>query len=381
MSFRKIENDIKSGALNRPAPVLLFGEEGFLVDHYEKKLTALFSGAEPGGDGSTDTSDAKTHGGDNSTDAGERGATTSLNDLDISVFHGDEAGDDAIMAALDTFPMLLPARTVIVRSHPGLSSQGAATSDGGGKKPKNSLADYVKQMPQSSRLILSSGSVNKTRALYKAVSKHGSVYEFSRLDETDLHNFVRTRFKRIGAEITPGVLDAFIFATGYLEKDSDKDLFTIENDVYKLASFVIADGRKAIDHPDIEECLEGVLRTDVFAMLDAISTGRKAEAINLLENSLADGESGFRLLSLFTGHFEIMLGYRELSAIGHSTKEITQILGERSDWRVKKLGGFAGRFETSKLRDILRRLYEVEKQIKTGNLPERLALTVLLAEI
>ena len=361
MSFRKIENDIKTGEIDKPIPVLLFGEERFLIDHYEKRLIALFSG--------------------NLEDDASSEATAALNELDISVFYGDEANDDAIMAALDTFPLILPSRIVIVRSHPGLSGQGASGSVEGERKPKNALADYTKQIPQTSRLILSSSNVNKTRALYKSISKFGNAYEFSRLDEVDLQNFVRKRFKKMGADIPPDVLEAFIFATGYLEKDSVLDLFTVENDVYKLASFAISEGRNSISHPDIEECLEGVLRTDVFAMLDAISTGKKAEAINLLENSLAGGESVFRLLSLFTGHIEIMLAFVELSDKGNTPKEIAQVLGERSDWRVKKLGGFARRFKVEKLMAILRRLYEVEKLIKSGDLPERLALTILLAEI
>ena len=127
--------------------------------------------------------------------------------------------------------------------------------------------------------------------------------------------------------------------------------------------------------------MPGILRTDVFAMLDAISSGNKAQAVGLLENSLAGGESVFRLLSLFTGHFEIMLGYKELSAAGHSSPKITQILGERSEWRVKKLGGFAHHFDNAKLKWIVGRLYDTERDIKSGDIPERLALTVLLAEI
>jgi len=351
MSFKEIENDIKSGAVDRPFPILLYGEEIFLTNHYEKLLTSLFSGS--------------------GSEAG--------NSLDISVFHMDEADDDTVMAALDTFPMLSQRRVVIVKAHPGLLSQ---KSDAGiDPKKENLLAGYIAQIPITSRLIFISNNVNRTRVLYKAIAKHGTVYEFKRLDEAALRRFALKRFQSRGTDISSDVLDAFVFATGYLEKDTDRDLYTVENDAKKLASFVLAEGRTVIGHSDLEECLPGILRTDVFAMLDAISTGHKAEAVRLLENSLAGGESVFRLLSLFIGHFEIMLGYRELSAKGHPPAKITQILGERSDWRVKKLGGFAQRFNTEKLQWILSRLYNVERTIKSGDMQERLALTVFLAEL
>ena len=363
MGFRQIENDIKSGAIDRPAPVLLCGEERFLIDFYERRLEALYAA---GGDGSADDGSKPARG------------------PDVSVFYGNEAEDDMVMGALDTFPMLSPLRVVVVKGHPGLSAP-QKSDDGGPEeaktKKKDGLAGYIAQMPGTARLIFSSSSVNKTRALYKAIAKHGAVYEFTRLDEADLARFARKRFRAFGAEIPPAVLDAFAFATGYLEKGSDRDLFAIENEAYKLASFALAEGRTEISQSDIEECMPGVLRTDVFEMLDAISTGRKADAVRLLENSLAEGESAFRLLSLLTGHFEIMLGCKELGAEGHTTKEITKILGERSDWRVGRLDGFARRFEAGKLKSVLGRLYAMERQIRSGDIRDRHALTVLLAEI
>ena len=352
MGFRTIESDIESGRVNAAVPILLYGEEHFLVDFYEKKLKSLFSGT---------------------------------SNLDLSIFYGDEASDDAIMGALETFPMLSPLRIVVVKGHPGLSGQTSSDKSTGNvvshTKGKDELAGYIAQIPETSRLIFASDKINKTRVLYKAINKSGLVYEFTRLEENDLRTFILKRFKALGTNITTNVLDEFIFATGYLEKDSDKDLFTVENDVLKTASFALSEGREVVVQSDIEECMPGVLRTDVFAMLDSISSGKKAEAVRLLENSLASGESVFRLLSLITGHFEIMLGYKELSAQGHRPNEITQILGERSDWRVKRLGNFAQRFDDEQLKQTLMKLYNMEGSIKSGDIPERLALTLLFAEI
>jgi len=362
MDYRQINNDLKSGAVNKAVPILLYGEERFLTDYYEKQLIALFSSRD-----------------DEIVEGGY---------LDLSVFYGAESDDEQIMAALDTSPMLLPTRIVVVKGHPDLSGKSGEEESAPGaeiakskKSAKGSLTEYIASIPETSRLVFSANKVNKTRTLYKAIAKKGMVYEFTRLDEADLMTFVKKRFRAMNAVAAPDVLDAFIYATGYLEKDSDRDLFTVENDVLKLTSYALAEGRTTVTQSDLEECLESMLRTDVFAMLDAISSGKKAVAVRLLENSLASGENVFRLLSLFTGHFEIMLGCSELGAEGHTPKEITQMLGEKSPWRVNKLMGFAQRFETAKLQDILLRLYETEKNIKSGNIHEKLALTVLLAQI
>ncbi|MDR0874930.1 MAG: DNA polymerase III subunit delta [Clostridiales Family XIII bacterium] len=343
--FREIEADIKSGAADQAAPILLFGEEIFLTAHYEHLLVRLFSGADDG-------------------------VPEAASELDTSVFRGGEDSDDDILSALDTFPMLSPHRVVVVKNHAGLSSEG-----------KTSLPDALAAIPETSRLIFTAGNVNRTRALYKAIAKYGKVYEFTRLSEFDLKAFVQKRFRAMGVSVSPDLLADFCRATGYLEKDSDGDLFGVENEAKKLAAFALASGRTEITGADLAECLPDILRTDAFAMLDAISSGRKGKAIELLENSLASGESAFRLLSLIIGHFEIMLGYKELHTQGHGAADIVRILRERSDWRVKKLGGFAERFSEADLHHAMRRLYDAEKDIRSGDIPERLALTLIFAEI
>jgi DNA polymerase-3 subunit delta len=348
--FREIEADVRSGAVNQAAPILLFGDEIFLTDHYEHLLVRLFSGAEAGG-------------------------SAAALELDTSLFRGGEDSDDAILSALDTFPMLAPHRVVVVKNHTGLSS--GASAEG-----KTSLPDALAQIPETSRLIFTAGSVNRTRALYKAIAKYGRVYEFTRLSEFDLKAFVQKRFRAMGVSVSPDLLANFCQATGYLEKDSEGDLFAVENEAKKTAAFALANGRTEITEADLQECLPDILHTDVFAMLDAVSSGRKGKAIELLENSLAPNESEvFRLLSLIIGHFEIMLGYKELRTQGRGVSEIVSTLGERSDWRVKRLGGFAERFSETDLRRILRRLYDTDKNIRSGDIPGRLALTLIFAEI
>jgi DNA polymerase-3 subunit delta len=347
--FREIEADIRNGAANQAAPILLFGEEIFLTDHYEHLLVRLFTGADDG-------------------------VPEAAAELDISIFRGGEDGDDAILSALDTFPMLSPHRVVLVKNHTGFSA--GASAEG-----KPLLPDALTQIPETSRLIFTAGSVNRTRTLYKALAKYGKVYEFSRLTEFDLKAFAQKRFRQMGVSISPSLLGTFCQQTGYLEKDSDGDLFAVENEAKKLAAFALANERAEITEADLAECMPDILRTDVFAMLDTISAGRKGKAIELLENSLASGESVFRLLSLIIGHFEIMLGYKELRTQGHGIQDIVRILGERSDWRVKKLGGFAERFSETDLQRILRQLYDAEKNIRSGNIPERLALTLIFAAI
>ena len=343
--FREIEADIRSGAVNSAAPILLFGDEIFLTNHYMYMLIRLFA-------------------------CENNSLPETALELDVSIMRGEDDDDDSVISALDTFPMLAKHRVVVVKNHVGLSSEG-----------KTTLPDIIEEIPETSRLIFTAKNINRTRALYKAIAKHGRIYEFTRLSEFDLKAFAQKRFRAMNVSLSPENLETFCQATGYLEKDSAGDLFGVENEANKIAAFVLGDGRSEISKSDILECMPDILRTDAFAMLDAISSGRKGKAIELLENSLASGESTFRLIALIIGHFEIMLGYKEMHARGYSLPEIVKHLGERHEWRVKNLGRFSEKFSEETLRKTLSNLYDAERNIRSGNIPDRLALTLVFAEI
>ena len=346
--FRKIEQDLKTGGIDASGPILLCGSEGFLIEHYEKKLTNYF-------------------------------LDTIFPDLNLNIFYGDEASDDDIMGTCDTLPMVGEYRVVVSRDNLGLSSASSAKTSASSKQQL--LEKYVSQSPESTALIFTSHNLNKKSKLYTALKTDGKIYELNRLSEDDLILFVKKRFKKSKLNVNEKVLSSFIFLSSYLEKDSDKDLFSLTGEITKICTFVSSEGRTEVTFEDLSECMESNLQSDVFTMLDAISTNRKAEAIRQLETTLAQGSNIFQLTALFTGHFEIMLGYKEMSAKDYPKSKMMNIMNVKSDYRLKKLGQFSDRFTIKDLMKILHRFYSIERDIKSGNISENLALTILLSDI
>ena len=349
--FRRIEQDLKADAIDISKPILLCGNEGYLIDFYEKKLTGNFIG-------------------------------TVFPDINLNLFYGDESTDDDIMGSCDTFPMIGDYRLVISRNNKGFTeaSNGSKSSTDGAKK-KQLLIDYVSDIPESAILIFTTRTINKNTALFKELKKSGVIYEFNTLTEEDLTMFIKKRFAANNLSISKEVLNTFIYTSTYLEKETDKDLFSLSGEIEKLNTFVVSEGRTEVTLHDLNECMETTLQSDVFAMLDAISSNRKADAINLLENSMAQGGNIFGLTALFTGHFEFMLGYKEMSEANYPKAKMMEILGSKSDFRLNKLGRFSEKFTKEELMNILHRFYCIEKDIKSGNINENIALTVLLSEI
>jgi DNA polymerase-3 subunit delta len=340
--FRRIEADLNADeGLQNIRTVLLYGSEGLLSEHYARKLTAVF-------------------------------VAPSALLLDYVKFDGAEAAADDIVAACDTLPMVSLRRVVEVSGMPGDEKSLAA-----GVWP--TLTAYLPQIPETTLLILTADSFSKRSALYKAVSAQGRAYAFGRLDRTDLKAFIRKRFKEMGLLAEAKVVDAVIEASGYFDRTSQASLFNIDGDVRRVAAYAADTGHVSLS--DVSACMDTSDEADVFALLDAASSGRKDAALELLANAAEKGENTFRLLALLTGQFEIMLGYREMKAEGYALPEMMKALGVKSDYRMKKAAAAAARYEIPQLMRLLDRLYRVEADIKSGLYGERLALAMFVAEM
>jgi DNA polymerase-3 subunit delta len=368
-AFKTIESDLAGGALRGVRAALLFGEEGYLTDHYEHAIRGLFIA--PG-----------------------------MEALDFSRIDWDarDVGGVAanIAAACDTLPMMSERRVVHVPVPVGdEKSLGFADA--------KSLAKYLENIPDTTLLILTSASIPKTSSLYKAFTAHGRAYEFTRLGRPDLTAFVKSRFKRERASAPPDVVSEIIKVSGYLDRDARSDLFRLGSDIANIISYAKGGGDAGsgdvgateadscgsggvgapvcVTLADVAACMGTSIETDVFAMLDAVSAGRKGDAMELLRNITDRGENTFGLLALLTGQFEIMLGYREMKDRRASMGEIMRALGVKSEFRLRKASGFADRYSAERLAGLLQRLYRVDRDIKSGLYGERLALTMFVAEI
>jgi DNA polymerase-3 subunit delta len=351
-AFKTIESDLAEGAPFGARAVLLFGDESYLTDHYERTIRGRY-------------------------------VTPGAEAVDYSRLYWD--GRDVsgtvsdIVAACDTLPMMSERRVVTVSAPDG--EQASL-----GRADAKSLAEYVKSVPETAMLLIVTASIPKNSALYKAVATYGKVYDFSRLGRSDLAAFIRGRFKRAGVEAPPAVVSEVIGVSGYLERTPRSDLFRISSDVTNIAAYVRGGRTDASTPPavtlaDISACMGVSMEADVFAMLDAVSAGRKGDSIELIRNMTERGENAFGMLALLTGQFEIMLGYKEMRDRRAPMSEIADALGVRSEFRLRKAAGFADRYSAARIAELLHRLYRVDRDIKSGLYDERLALTMFIAEM
>ena len=340
-AYKAIEKDIKDGNIKNV--ILFYGKEQYLVKWSVELILKKYINDE-------------------------------CRAFDFFEIDPEKATADHIMESCETLSMFSDKRVVYLPDFVLMS----------GGKLKNIpeadekwLAEYIKEIPDSCILMITAETADKRKKLYKEIVSHGTVYDFGPLDERSLRSFVEKRFTLAGKKIKASVLDELVRYSGYFHKETDYTLYNLVNEVKKIAAHASGD---EILLSDVLEVASVDMETNIFAMIDAASRNQKDEAFRLLYNLLGSGGSVFQVLSLLASQFEIILEVKEMKEEGKPLSRMPGILNIH-EFRVKKAVPVADAYSVSRLREIVKSIYQVEKNIKTGLMDQTLALEVMLSEI
>lgn len=340
-AFQTIAKDLKSGEIG-PA-VALFGREQYLVNWSCGEIIRKY-------------------------------VNPACRELDMSVLEGENITPEKIREACETFTMMSEKRVVLVKNFGVLKG---SRVKGFGESQEGELAEYIKNLPESCMLVMTADTADKRKKLFKAIQANGNAYDFDTLGDAALKAFVEKRIRNAGKSARPSVINEIIQRSGYFNKETEYTLYNLENDLKKLTAY---SSGSEITAADVRETVSQNLETTMFGMIDAISSGRKGEAYTILNSLLGSGESVYKMLGLLTSQFEIMLQVKELLEEGKNQKEIHGLL-KIHEFRVKKAASFCGRYSSKDLRKILVKIYDIDKNIKTGLLGSTLAMEMFISQV
>ncbi|MBN7772748.1 DNA polymerase III subunit delta [Clostridium aminobutyricum] len=340
-AFQTISKDLKADKIG--PVVALFGREQYLVHWAAEQIV-------------------------------EKYINPACKEMDLSILEGEKTSLDSIKESCETFTMMSAKRVVLIKSFSLLEGSKMKTFS---EDEEAQLIEYIKKVPSECMVILIANTADKRKKLYKAISENGQTYEFNLLSERDLISFIEKRFRASKKMAKPSVIHEFVNNSGYFHKEATYTLYNLENDIKKMIAY--SEGEEIL-LSDVLATVSGNLETSVFAMLDAISVGRKNEAYILLNSLLTSGENLYMILSLIASQFETILEVKELKEEGKNLAEIQSIL-QIHEFRIKKAMSFADRYSIKSLKRILIKVYEIDRSIKTGLLEQSLALELFIAQI
>lgn len=219
------------------------------------------------------------------------------------------------------------------------------------------------------QLIVES-EVDKRSKMYKAVKKAGYAAELNHQDHAQLAQWAAGILTKEGRKITGRTMDLFLSKTG-------EDMENIRMELEKLISYTW--GRDVITEQDVEEISTAQASNKIFDMISALAARQTRKAMDLYQDLLTLKEPPMRILFLIARQFNQILQVKELAAKGMDKGAIAGRL-KIQPFVVGKVLPQTRAFSREQILSYVELCAQLEEDVKTGRLSDRLAVELLLTK-
>lgn len=320
--MKSLNEDLKTGQFKQI--YLLYGEESYLKKQYKDRFVKAML---PEGD-----------------------------TFNYSYYEGKGVNPKEIIDLAETMPFFAERRLIVLENTGFLKN---ACPD---------LADYVKQMPETTNMIFVEEELDKRGKLYKAIKDKGRIVELTRQDERTLMRWILGMAKKEGKQMTESAVAYFLSKVG-------NDMENIQKELEKLFCYAI--NHTEVTIKEIDEICTTQISNHIFDMVDAVASKQQRKALDYYYDLLALKEPPMRILFLLTRQFRILMQIKELEKEGLPPKEMAAKVGIMP-FLVGKYRAQAKPFSTKELREILEAGVTAEEDVKTGKVGDVLSVEMFL---
>lgn len=155
------------------------------------------------------------------------------------------------------------------------------------------------------------------------------------------------------------------------------NLSLLAKEIEKLVAYK---NKGEISEEDVELLVKSKINTDIFRTIDALSCGDKKTAAGLLHDHLNAGEDPFYLLSMYFFQFRNLLKVKPLAEKNMTQGEIAAKL-KIHPFVAKKSVEQGRNFSLVRLKELYKKLCDIDAEAKTGKVDIELALDKFVATV
>lgn len=322
--MKSLNEDLKTGQFKQI--YLLYGEENYLKKQYKDKLTQAMI---PEGD-----------------------------TMNSAYYEGKGINVRELIDLAETMPFLGERRLIVVEN------------SGFFKNASPELAEYVKDIPETTNFIFVESELDKRGKLFKAVKDKGRIVELAKQDEKTLVRWIFTNIKKEGKQTTESAIH-------YLLSKCGTDMENLQKEMEKLFCYTL--DKETIEIADIEEICTTQITNQIFEMINAVAEKKQKKALELYNDLLALKEPPMRILFLLARQFRLLMEVKEMVANGYGKKDIASKAGLHP-FVVGKYQEQAKAFSNKTLRAILEESVDIEERVKTGRLQDVLGVELFIVK-
>ena len=302
-----------------------------------------------------------------------------LAELSTTELDGRKTSLSEIRHHCDAIPFLTPLRLVVVE---GLLAslqrrlQGAGRGSAAARERKE-LLSYLELVPETTHLVLvEADTLNTRNVVYKRLAElagkgQAEIVRCEAPAQSDLPAWVIHRAQQKGAQIESSAAADLATCVG-------RNLRLLDNELEKLVAYRADEG--PIRRQDVRLLVPYLKEASIFDMVDAIGRRDGAMALRLLRELERDGAAPLYLLAMIVRQFRILVQVSDQMASGLDKQTIARNIGLHP-YPTGKAMQQSRQWRMADLQAVYERLLATDLSIKTGKMPDDLALDLLVVEL
>lgn len=210
---------------------------------------------------------------------------------------------------------------------------------------------------------------DKRLKIHASLAKAANFVEFTELDDRELIDWVRRRFRALGKGIDDETCAYLLFRCGRL-------MTQLIPEIEKAAAFSTMD---YITQYHIDAVCTRILDAVIFDLTDAIAARNFTRAIAIFEDLIAQKNDEVQIFSSIVRHFQRLYAAKLAEHTGE--RAVMALIGTRSAYYARKLLGSARKLPLSWLRQAILVVSETDASLKSANIDRQKTITLTLLNI
>ncbi|HAQ51844.1 MAG TPA: DNA polymerase III subunit delta [Lachnospiraceae bacterium] len=236
------------------------------------------------------------------------------------------------------------------------------------KSPNEDFNNYLSEICDSTVFLFVENAVDKRSKAFKTLSKIGVVLELNMPNSNDIRNWIGNKLKEEHKSMEREAYQEFLLRT-------DSNMENMDREFEKLICY-IGDNDTITLH-DVEEICTKQIQSKVFDMINGIAEKNPKKVLDMYHDLLASKEPPIKILILIQRQFRRSIQIKDLREQGYSDDRIAKEL-KIQNFIIGKELRMTRNFSTSTMNNLLEDACNLEKDIKTGNIKDQLAVELLM---
>ncbi len=282
-----------------------------------------------------------------------------INTYDLNVDHLNKAIEDS-----ETISLFGEKKVVIV-----YNSYIFSTKKNNIEQNIEVLENYLNNINPDTILIfvLYEGKIDERKKIVKKFKEIGKILNFN--SSSNINNIVKDMF--LNYKINNSSINLLIDRVG-------KDLNILEQEVNKI--LIYKDDDINITDDDIIKLTNKNIEIDIFALIEAIVSKDKKKALDIYYEMIKCNEEPIKIIVMLSNQFRIIYQTKEMYKKGYTENDIASILGIHP-YRIKLALNSSRNYNSKDLLEYLKKLADLDIEIKTGNISKEIGLELFIINL